>query len=794
MLPRLAAPLVIVGLGLIFFAELLRHPTQTLYADNSDLLAYHLPVKHFLVRSWQQNGELPLWSPCSLGGMPFVHDVQVSAFYPPHLPLYLLPEGLVGCTLSWIIVLHVIAAGLGMYAYARFDGLSRAGALVAGVGYMFAGKWLLHLLAAGHLNAAPLAWLPLVLLGLEAALRRGLLLYAAGAGAAFALILLGSHPQLTFYAGLFVAVWTLGPALEQAGYYGGAGPRSRRRTAAALGRWALAGGVAAAVAVGLSAVQLLPTLEAAQQTSRESARVEAFRLGDAVWSLLRLVAPPPGKFGWEHQAGLGLTWVLAAALGVLGGRGRVRFQAAVGVGLLVFALGGWVVLQGLPGFRLFRIPTRMLLFAAVPLSLLAGSATDRLFAARQRPAWLAAAARPLGGLIALALVLAAGQPVFASLTEKVPGYVPGLHPYWVTLALAVLVFLRLLYRFSGSPGPAWKLAWGAVLLADLWGLGLPLVAVRPEADLFAPSECVTFLQDRAPPHSRVLDRDVSDDLDDAGKTPVGVIQPLLRGLEPVRGYNPLDVYRYKEYLRFVSDDGTPPLPTVVLANFPIVNKPLLDLLGTRYLVQPSSRPPETDGWTAVATDPHPRAYCFLSGGVEDLPPYTVYENKDAFPRAFVVPGAAPLPERRQALAALKATDFRRTVLLDGLAAPRQGGGSFREAVVQDYRPNRVAVAVDADAPGYLVLADVWFPGWVATVNGAAAVPVHRADYLFRAVEVPAGHSEVVFTFEPASYRRGRLVSAAVLAAFAAACALAGLRSLRRRAGAPAAPVRSPVEV
>ena len=80
------------------------------------------------------------------------------------------------------------------------------GALVAAAGTMFAGKFQLHLLHAGHTILVGLAWLPLVLLLLEGAIRRGSLVWATGAGVAFALLVLGTHPQWTFYAGLFVAL------------------------------------------------------------------------------------------------------------------------------------------------------------------------------------------------------------------------------------------------------------------------------------------------------------------------------------------------------------------------------------------------------------------------------------------------------------------------------------------------------------------------------------------------------------------------------------------------------------
>src|SRR5262249_53969349 len=146
---------------------------------------------------------------------------------------------------------------------------------VAAVGYMFAGKWLLHLLAGGHTIMAPLAWLPLAVLLLGGAIRKRSLVRATGAGAAFALIVLGTHPQITFYAGLFLALWCLGPALEQAGYLKSAFNTSPERERGAVPRsrsglvsWALLGGWAALVAVALGAVQLLPALEAAPETTR----------------------------------------------------------------------------------------------------------------------------------------------------------------------------------------------------------------------------------------------------------------------------------------------------------------------------------------------------------------------------------------------------------------------------------------------------------------------------------------------------------------------------------------------
>lgn len=69
--------------------------------------------------------------------------------------------------------------------------------------------------------------------------------------------------------------------------------------------------------------------------------------------------------------------------------------------------------------------------------------------------------------------------------------------------------------------------------------------------------------------------------------------------------------------------------------------------------------------------------------------------------------------------------------------------------ITHYEPTRVVVTVrENPTSGYLILRDAHYPGWQATVNGQPA-PVYRADVHFRAVRVPTGDAEVVFTFAPA---------------------------------------------
>ena len=117
-------------------------------------------------------------------------------------------------------------------------------------------------------------------------------------------------------------------------------------------------------------------------------------------------------------------------------------------------------------------------------------------------------------------------------------------------------------------------------------------------------------------------------------------------------------------------------------------------------------------------------------------------------------GALPPPP--EVLKALQSTDFRETVLLegyDGSTAAEASTAVFRPAEIHSYlsnpNPNRVELRANTATAGFLVLTDVWYPGWTCTVDGEPTT-VYRANYVFRAVALPAGVHEVVFRFEPAS--------------------------------------------
>jgi len=325
--------------------------------------------------------------------------------------------------------------------------------------------------------------------------------------------------------------------------------------------------------------------------------------------------------------------------------------------------------------------------------------------------------------------------------------------------------------------------WLLVLLAELAAPILSFPATRSQIDFYPNSNLVGFLKSHAVMGEyRVIDIDSGSGPHDryaplGGGSPM----PMVAGFETARGYNPLDVLHYREFIWYTVNRDEPvlslsPVAQPIVPNFPRTNRHMFDLLNVKYLAcfpeylqipelkDDPGHQLNSPSWKKVKEEPVTKPIPALPPERPNpLPPTLVFENVQAMPRAFVVPTAASMPTGQE-LAALKANDFKKTVLLttsDPL--PTNGKQQGHDVVVTDYHPNRVALQLDGrNEPCFLVLSDVWFPGWVCRVDGVEA-PVYRANHAFRGVALPAGAKQAVFTFEPRSYRIGWWISAVSLA-------------------------------
>jgi hypothetical protein len=137
----------------------------------------------------------------------------------------------------------------------------------------------------------------------------------------------------------------------------------------------------------------------------------------------------------------------------------------------------------------------------------------------------------------------------------------------------------------------------------------------------------------------------------------------------------------------------------------------------------------------------------------------IYENADAFPRAFFVSDATYLTNEDDLIRIMEADDFdpARHVLLEG-SPPRDAASKHTiseealttQTTITRYEPSEIEISVKNNKPGYLVLSDSYYPGWRASVDGVEA-RVYRADYFLRTVFIKApGKHLVRFRYAPRS--------------------------------------------
>ena len=131
-------------------------------------------------------------------------------------------------------------------------------------------------------------------------------------------------------------------------------------------------------------------------------------------------------------------------------------------------------------------------------------------------------------------------------------------------------------------------------------------------------------------------------------------------------------------------------------------------------------------------------------------------------RAYLAPTTRGLPDDRHggeaALLALRLSDI--DIIHGDITERHLPADEPGQVDIVAYSHERVALRVLAPSPAWLILKDAHYPGWRATVNGQPQ-PIARANVLFRAVSVPAGDSEVVFTFEPQSWYSALYAGAAL---------------------------------
>jgi hypothetical protein len=681
-------------------------------------------------------GRLPLWNPYVSLGRPLLAEPDSAFFYPPDI-VYLFLDVHLACIL--VCTLHILLCLYGTVKLARAIGvepnLSLAVAAVFATSAPVVGCF-----TSGYIHYGPaICFIPLLLyLGMRVQAAPGPRPMAAMA-LALGLLLLCGHPQAAWLAGLGVIVFMAARRIQYEWRPGLAGLVHDLV-------WMI---WAATLGAGLAAVSLLPLAELVGQSNRQGASLAfsaAFAEPAFGWATL-LVPTDRRYFHFQANAQL-YAGVAACVLGVCGLLGGLRDRNLRA--LFVLAIFAAFLAAGdatplftfffhvLPGVSAFRIHSRATLFVSLALVLAAGSFLSRPL--------------PRSRFDVLAVMWASLAALAASVTFVLawPGY--GKHAWAVASMRAGLVIgtalLAWLWLVRAPRSRLLRLAWAGWLLLDL---GAALVAIKQQNRDSADESAETMVQQALAATGHLV----------ASGVPPRVFIPAFRenagmehGWSSPYGYVSLTLGRVWNALHAGLGVAAP----VALNTFPS---------------------PEI-----ADHGPFPYHSMALVLGVDPQTHHLRF-NPDVDPRAYLTTAVKEVRDDKEAIALMRAGhDFHRIALVEQpLASLAQAAvpAEPARATITRFQPEEIAIDVDSSVPALLVLAEPWFPGWTARVNGGPETACLPANAWMRAIAVPPGKSQVIMSFHSTYLVAGSIASLAALVVILALLLLPRRRRVQSQA-------------
>lgn len=182
--------------------------------------------------------------------------------------------------------------------------------------------------------------------------------------------------------------------------------------------------------------------------------------------------------------------------------------------------------------------------------------------------------------------------------------------------------------------------------------------------------------------------------------------------------------------------------------------PVLNMLNTRYFILP------------------------LQGG-KTAPVFNPY----AYGNAWFVDNVEYVDNANEEIDALHDINPRRTAVVDkrfaGQVKVSSAADSSDTVFLKEYQPNALKYEVNSKNGGVVVFSEIYYPGWISTVDGAE-VEHGRADYILRAMNVPAGKHVVEFRFDPKSLHLTETIAYIALALLAVGAVVVVVTEYRRR--------------
>ncbi|MCR5851681.1 MAG: YfhO family protein [Bacteroidaceae bacterium] len=312
------------------------------------------------------------------------------------------------------------------------------------------------------------------------------------------------------------------------------------------------------------------------------------------------------------------------------------------------------------------------------------------------------------------------------------------------IVVAIGTVLLLAYRFGKLKATPMVAGVIVLCLVDMWGINKRYLNdgmfSRPQSNeqAFPQSEADRIICQDTDTYYRVLNLSVSTFNDNTTSY----------YHKSIGGYHPAKLRRYQELIEEHLQGEMSRINQAVIENAGHLENcpgdslfPVLNMLNTKYVILPL----KDDGKLPV-------------------------QNPWAQGNGWFVSRIEYVPDADAEIAALHDADLRNTAVVDEQFADILGKEALQSdstAIVEltGYEANRLTYCVKSEKGGVVVLSEIYYPGWTCTIDGEAT-DIARANYVLRAVRVPAGEHEMVMTFDPQTVHITETIAYAALALLA----------------------------
>ena len=793
--------IILLGVALILCLTLGMAATQKMpyTLTGKDTLTFTYPLFHLLSTSLKE-GHFPAWDRST--SYPVHAESQGGFFYPIHLILAILLPLPLSYTVN--VVLHLALGFFFTFVFARELGQRPLGSLFAGLVFAFGGFFVARIDTLFVINNG--IWLPLILFFIERGFKRQQRVYWLMAGGCIGIALLAGHFQYTIMAVLLSSlyfIFRLEIDSKQKGW-----PHSRVKN---TGFWL----ACLVLAIGLAAVQLVPTFELVRTSNRQSLSYETFT-NYSLFPLQLLSIICPYFFGMTMPTniarpfletagdywGLGSFWeasgytgLLPLVLAIASLRFKERtprtfFSYAIPV-FLILALGKYTpiakLLYYVPVLNLFRIPARFLYLACFSISILAGYGFDHLrsgdtiLARRLNKGGKALLLFVFGLIIAATTISLYAKPLQSRLTSI------GLSSVGIQVqdksVWAEGFYETKIRRMTKNMGRALALTnthlqfW--LLMATIGALVLiygnshrwPAVALQGCILIITIADISFFAL------ACIKSQLGSADIVRNAPATVHFLSGQDKGLFRIHTSEAELIDIQQPYALLHPNYGTLFHLDSFTFRCSIKNRrygAIKNVLtNANYALIDPNPPTKTQPLSSTIEVLH--LFSILNiryilchrnlvhkdlVKVYDEQGIKIYENRQTMPRAYLVPKAIIMPKETDLLNVLLegSFDYHRTVLLEekpqnAIKASTTNGLRPARIHIEKYEDSSVELTVDSVSGGYLVLADFHYPGWSAFIDGKKT-KIYRGNYLQRVVVVTPGAHRIHFRYRPMSLIAG----------------------------------------